>query len=56
MGFDDIDRQFRRKAPEPEPVCEKCEGGGWEWYGLGWGDPHFRVCDRCYNPEGLPSP
>lgn len=37
-------------------VCSACEGGGWEAYGLGHGDPHFRVCTACGNPEGLPSP
>lgn len=71
MGFDDIDKKHRPKAPgirdtflrpvgepkcEPEAVCDKCEGGGWEHYGLGWGDPHFRVCTKCENPEGLPCP
>ena len=42
--------------PEPEPVCQYCEGGGWESYGIGRGDPHFRDCSNCHNPEGLPSP
>lgn len=42
--------------PEPEPTCNKCEGGGWEMYGIGRGDPHFRVCEACDNPEGYPSP
>lgn len=43
-------------ADEEPAVCPKCEGGGWECYGLGYADPHFRVCDECYNPEGLPCP
>jgi len=37
-------------------VCPNCEGGGWEHYGLGFGDPHFRVCSECGNPEGLDCP
>jgi hypothetical protein len=37
-------------------VCRKCEGGGWECYGIGRNDPHFRECDECENPEGHPSP
>lgn len=56
MGFDDIDRQYRAKQPEAEPECEKCFGSGWECYGIGHHDPHFRKCDVCHNPEGLPSP
>jgi hypothetical protein len=38
------------------PVCPHCEGGGWECYGLGHNDPHFRVCSECGNPEGIPCP
>lgn len=58
MSFERVDRMFRPKAstPEPEPECEKCFGAGWECYGLGHNDPHFRVCDACGNPEGYPSP
>ena len=62
MSFDFVDMKFGRRKPEPEPepeperVCSSCEGGGWEYYGLGWGDPHFRVCRECLNPEGLPCP
>jgi hypothetical protein len=41
---------------EREPVCPRCEGGGWECYGLGFADPHFSVCEACGNPEGLKSP
>jgi hypothetical protein len=41
---------------EPAPVCQYCEGGGWECYGIGHHDPHFRECSVCHNPEGLPSP
>lgn len=37
-------------------VCPKCEGGGWECYGIGQGDPHFRECDFCHNPEDHPCP
>lgn len=42
--------------PTAEPTCRTCEGGGWECYGLGIGDPHFRTCPACGNPEGHPSP
>jgi hypothetical protein len=42
--------------PDDEVVCLLCEGGGWEAYGLGRNDPHFRVCTACGNPEGRPSP
>ncbi len=45
------------KAHRPDvPICTTCEGGGWEAYGIGRGDPHFRVCTACGNPEDLPSP
>ncbi len=53
-------------TPEPTPaadepqkeVCPRCEGGGWLSYGIGGGidDPHFRECEECHNPEGIPSP
>lgn len=39
-----------------DTICFACEGGGWIAYGLGHNDPHFRVCDACNNPQGLPSP
>jgi hypothetical protein len=58
MSFDFITRKFA--PPEPAKfeteVCERCEGGGWEYYGLGVGDPHFKECTACGNPEGFPSP
>lgn len=41
---------------EKDTVCLLCEGGGWTAYGLGHGDPHFRVCEACGNPEGVPCP
>jgi hypothetical protein len=58
MSFDFIDIKFKRKAPEPdpEPYCSSCENGGWECYGLGRHDPHFRVCQVCGNPDDLPCP
>lgn len=37
-------------------TCPTCEGGGWECYGIGIGDPHFRECLTCHNPEGHPQP
>lgn len=55
--------QIRLRHPEPMPdavpeseVCATCEGGGWESYGLGRGDPHFRECQTCGNPEDVPCP
>jgi hypothetical protein len=39
-----------------EMPCPMCGGGGWECYGIGHSDPHFRECRTCYNPEGLPCP
>lgn len=41
---------------EARLACPTCEGGGWECYGLGRNDPHFRECSTCGNPERLPSP
>jgi hypothetical protein len=43
-------------AEASEPKCQTCEGGGWICYGLGFGDPHFRECESCYNPKGWPKP
>jgi hypothetical protein len=37
-------------------VCPICEGSGWECYGLGFADPHFRECGECGNPHKWPSP
>ncbi len=47
-----------KAAPEAidADACPTCEGGGWEAFGLGRGDPHFRPCPTCRNPEGHPSP
>ncbi len=53
--LDDIG--FARQAWQNEPqVCPVCEGGGWVHYGLGRGDPHFKQCERCGNPEDFPCP
>lgn len=59
--LDDLTKTVRAKVnPEPEekncPEGTGCEGGGWECYGLGYADPHFRVCSICGNPEWVPSP
>ena len=51
-----ICKRFSWRALMDGEVCPKCEGGGWECYGLGFGDPHFRVCDLCGNPEDFPCP
>jgi hypothetical protein len=47
---------FKAAAEAAEPACPTCEGGGWQGYGIGHGDPHFRECPTCGNPEGHPSP
>lgn len=49
-------RQFRDAEPKEAEVCPTCEGGGWEMYGIGRNDPHFRECRACYNPKEFPSP
>lgn len=36
--------------------CDACEDSGWECYGIGHNDPHFRECPVCHNPRGIPSP
>ena len=62
--YADIAKHLRALSPsgmlfadEPEvETCTTCEGGGWECYGIGHHDPHFRVCRACGNPEGHPSP
>lgn len=36
--------------------CSTCAGSGWECYGIGSGDPHFRECTTCLNPDNRPSP
>lgn len=55
--FAEIAKRARElRAPQPDPVCPKCEGGGWTAYGLGRGDPHFRECQTCGNPGGHRSP
>lgn len=36
--------------------CSVCSGGGWICYGIGIGDPHFKECDKCGNPENLECP
>lgn len=56
-GFDAIDRRFKPEAPQSASAyCPKCENGGWEYYGLGHHDPHFRECTACGNPDKLPCP
>lgn len=57
-AFADIAARMLALKGEPEVglVCFKCEGGGWEHYGTGHNDPHFRECAACGNPEGLRQP
>lgn len=43
-------------AEEEIVNCPTCYGGGWECYGIGIADPHFRECPECHNPKGYPSP
>lgn len=49
-------KRAEANAAEEKTVCPDCEGGGWECYGIGRNDPHFRVCKTCGNPEELRSP
>ncbi len=57
FDFKDISDRVNQVSPaQDDIVCANCEGGGWECYGLGHGDPHFRECRACGNPDGLPSP
>lgn len=42
--------------PAEEEECPGCEGSGWEMYGIGVGDPHFRECTICGNPHGFECP
>lgn len=42
--------------PQREVLCADCEGGGWEAYGLGQGDPHMRECSSCGNPHDIECP
>ena len=51
-----IRNALEQNGLEEAPACPKCEGGGWEIYGLGRGDPHQRICTDCGNPEDLPCP
>lgn len=63
-GYPELD--ISSKAPDQislvltaegiESYCSACENSGWECYSVGMGDPHFRVCTLCGNPEGLPCP
>lgn len=55
-GLRQIETSAAPTADEPEKYCSACENGGWECYGLGYGDPHFRECPVCQNPFSLPSP
>lgn len=52
--LDEIERRPASSAVDPD--CSVCEGAGWEMYGTGRGDPHFRVCPACGNPEGHHQP
>jgi hypothetical protein len=45
-----------KRGSEPEVTCEACEDGGWEMFGLGINDPHFRICPKCGNPNNHPCP
>lgn len=46
----------KREFVGEREICPECEGCGWIAYGIGVGDPHFRECDACHNPEDLPRP
>ncbi len=59
MSFDFIAKKFAMPVRDDDlevKYCDACEDGGWECYGIGFGDPHFRECPECGNPKGYPSP
>jgi hypothetical protein len=53
---DTFNEQTQKAEEKNCPEGTGCEGGGWECYGTGSGDPHFKVCEVCGNPEGVPCP
>lgn len=60
FDFASVAAHLKKDAPsasqEKASYCSACENGGWECYGIGLGDPHFRECKECGNPLGLESP
>lgn len=52
-ALDDIAEERRRQVDRECPICGDT---GWEAYGIGHMDPHFRECESCGNPEGKRSP
>jgi hypothetical protein len=54
FDFEDIHKRMLgdRKL---EPVCAKCEGGGWIEKHSAW-PPQFELCPHCHNIEGHPCP
>jgi hypothetical protein len=53
--FESIDRKFRGDAPAA-PVCEVCEGKGWEYRIRRPRGFRYRFCVACDNPADLPKP
>ena len=45
-----------RGGTPAEYFCPECEGGGWVAYAIGKGDPHFKECETCGNPNNQKSP
>lgn len=57
--FADIGRRLAELSKRPgttNPQCDNCDDSGWEMYGIGYMDPHFRECTKCRNPKGLLCP
>jgi hypothetical protein len=47
---------FEINDEDEDKICSRCEGAGWECYGIGQHDPHFKICEDCYNPLDRKSP
>jgi hypothetical protein len=57
FDFDAIRKAMSPETAEDEETfCETCYDSGWICYGIGVGDPHFRLCEECFNPKELPCP
>ncbi|NJM10591.1 MAG: hypothetical protein HC889_00560 [Synechococcaceae cyanobacterium SM1_2_3] len=58
-NFADIAARLRQlEGNEPEAVddCLDCDGGGWVCAPTPKGQPSFRECETCHNPNGHPCP
>lgn len=56
--YDQVD--LSQELPGSQPIeyvyCAHCDDGGWIMYGIGRGDPHFRICEECHNPRNYLCP